>query len=162
MNRSSWLFLAAALAVLILGAASGLGRLGNSLLLLALGCASLVISFLLRRRAHHSRADVPDTQFLEQLGDRPMSDNLLLAERRHVARVLGFRPENLSAHQNLEELARAIDFVGSFSVALNDISAEIEELYKDADITPPEPLAETVGDLVVQLARARRLAGSSD
>lgn len=155
VSRASWAFLGVGLLALLLGAAAGPGRVSSGLMLVLLGACSVVVSFLLRRRAERSLADVSDAQFLEQLGPpTDLPEDLLLRERRHVSRILGVNPRKLSAQQRLSELSRNLDFVGSFSVAVNDLQYELNEFYEDARLKPPAA-AETVGDLVIQFARAK-------
>lgn len=154
----AWIFLGAGVVAMAFGAMSGFGPLDRILMLLLLGVGSLVVSRLIRQRAQGHLADVADEQFLEQL--RPttaLSEDVLLEERRHVAQVLDILPGKLGVDQPLDELSRRLDFLGSFSVALNDLRYEIEELHEDAGLEPPA-VAETVGDLVTQLAQARRLS----
>jgi hypothetical protein len=155
MNAVSWIFVATGILALILSAMSGSSKLGTALTLLVLGAGCGVVSFLLRRRAQHSLIDVSADEFLRRL--RPFTkapDVLLLAERKHVSRVLGVASEKLDPRQNLDDLSRHLNFVGSFSVAINDLRYEVEELYEDSALELPEE-ATTVGDLITQLALAK-------
>ncbi len=136
-------------------ASSGFGRFGSVVVLLLLGVSSVGVHYLLHRCARHLLVDLPDEEFLRNL--RPLtnlSDELLLVERKYVERTLSIPTGKLDPNQSFEELSRALDFVGSFSVALNDLLSEIEEPHEELSLEPPGE-ARTAGDLVVRLARVR-------
>jgi hypothetical protein len=161
MSAASWFFVATGILALILSTMGESSKLGTALTLLLLGAGCGVVSFLLRRRAQRSLKDISTVEFLRQL--RPFTkapDALLLAERKHVARVLGVAPEKLDPRQRLDDLSRHLDFVGSFSVGINDLRYEVEELYEDCALELPED-ATTVGELITQLARAKHSAQES-
>lgn len=149
----AWTFAAFALAFLAFDAIQGfhLTRSNWFFLLVAGGC--LLVSIWTRRRGEARLPKVSDEKFLLRLAEKPVVGELLLAERRHVAGVLGLNPERLDPRQKLDDLRKTVDFVGSFEVALGDLYFEAEERGAS-----PDRIARiaTVGDLIRTLAAARK------
>ena len=159
MNKRSFIYLIVVILILWSqgpwheGDDQGSGDIGLWIILLMV--LALTISVLGPRLAQSRWPSISDKDFIEKL--EPMTGlprDALVAERRYVSKVLGVRSTKLRADYQLGDLSKELDFFGSWSVALNDLQDEIEELYEDSSQeTPPPP--ETIGDLVLQLARGR-------
>ena len=159
MNLTSVAFLGALLLALLLGAFAGLGRDELLMICFGLSLGGLVIPRLLRRRAEKRVPKISDAQFIGQLGDSSdLPESLLIAQRNYVASVLGLKPDRLSAPMSPEDLSRDLDLLGSFSLAWNDLLDEIAEAHDATGLQEPQT-PETVGDLVIQLARVKHRSG---
>lgn len=129
--------------------------------ILFLATLAWVISFLGPRLTGRKRPTVSDTDFTKELelASSGLPHDALIAERRYVSGVLGVAATKLRADEQLDDLTKELDFLGSCAVALNDLQEEIKELYEaSSQEVPPPP--ETIGALVLQLARGRVAASA--
>ena len=127
------------------------------LVLAALAVAALGV--LYRRARSRKLPDRSDLEFLQELSRShsvAAPPEVILQQRRRIARILGMAPEKLAPTQTVDLLSERLAYMGDFSVAWNDLldeaSASREAAGMDQRAEPPE----TIGELIEDLLRSPR------
>lgn len=129
---------------------------------LALIALAVVVGLLgprYRKRKSKLLPDVSRKDFLAGLSLPAglFQEDELLAARSRVAKELAVPGEKLSPEQTLSDLASVFDYLGDLRVGWGDLEFELVELRDDAGLEKYEPWPTTVGEFVVELARAEQL-----
>ncbi|HJX26573.1 MAG TPA: hypothetical protein VJ885_01570 [Thermoanaerobaculia bacterium] len=97
-----------------------------------------------------------DLEFLQELSRiHPIvaPPEVILLQRRRVARILGMAPEKLAPTQTMDFLSERLAYMGDFSVAWNDLLEEASEARDAARLDqraePPETIGELITDLLI-------------
>jgi hypothetical protein len=124
---------------------------GLTVALLALSIGVAALGAVYRRTRAKSLPSMSDDDFLSDFLNRhPVTapPNVILAERRRVARVLGIPPERLTADQSEQLLSERLSFFVHFSVAWNDLVDEAAEARQASGLGPRARPPLTVGEVI--------------
>ena len=125
------------------------------LVLAALAVAALGV--LYRRVRSGKLPDMSDLEFLQELSRiHPIAapPEVILLQRRRVARILGMAPEKLVPAQTVDLLSERLAYLGDFSVAWNDLLDEAREARAAAGLDYRAQPPETIGELIEDLVRS--------
>ena len=130
-------------------------------LLLVLGTSILI---MLRKRTAtkkiNTRPDIDDDDFVKtfQRTFSPLSDDVLIRERRILAKQLGIPASKLSSLQTLEQLSTYLDAT-EYSLAIGDLELALFELFEDAGIEKTYERTSMIGEIMCDIANAKDILG---
>lgn len=130
-----------------------------TLLLIFVAVAVAALGVLYRRVRSRDLPDISDREFFEELTRRSpimASPEVVLQERRRVARTLGMPPEKLAPGQTVDFLSERLAYMGDFSVAWNDLLDEASESRAAAGLDQRPETPETIGEVIEDLLRFPR------
>jgi hypothetical protein len=130
----------------------------NPLVWLLVGGAALAgISYLVKMRHTRTLPTLTDKEFLSLYRVRFTDpDDFVLEQRSIIANYLGLPTERLSPNYSFKRLSSYTGFVGEYEMGMSDLETKLVDLFAPADLDIPGTFPETVGELIHQLARAKK------
>lgn len=130
-------------------------------LLLVLG--AIILSMSLKKKATekiNSLPDIDDNEFVKTFHRTfsHITDEVLIRERRIIARQLGIPALKLSPLQTFEQLSEYLD-TAEYSLAIGDLELSISELFEDAGIEKVYEKNSTIGEVICDIAKAKEILG---
>lgn len=131
----------------------------NATLWLLLGVAALAAgSTLFKRRRVKELPDISDEDFIRQysvtfghLGGKEIE------ERKAIAQCLRLPPQKLSPSQSFKVLSKYTGFITEYEIGMSDLGDELAHVFKQAGLTNPVRFPETVGELIHEMIRAKKM-----
>ena len=127
------------------------------MVLILFGLGMGVISYVVIKRKTKTLPTINDDQFLEKFKAifPGLPDELILLERRRVAKLLGISYKKLDVGMTFSELSKQLNFLGSYDLAIGDLEQELSEYFERQQVEKPSITPSTIGELIHEMVRVK-------
>lgn len=127
------------------------------LIIILIGLGVGLASVLIIKRRAKTLPNVSDDIFLEKFNAAfpGVANEMVLHERKNVARQLGISCEKLDPAYTFDELSKYLNFLGSYDLAIGDLESTVSELFEKLGVEKPYRIPSNIGELIYEVVKAK-------